>query len=467
MRAYISWFGGAAVAAAVVLALPAQTAGFTRPWENPANALVIDAYEYNPIDWHELAKDKRIAGFINKASDGLPPKYRCSGGETEKRLCSALWKRYSVAKELYHTRRMMAKSLGMLWGAYHLGRPGNPIDQANHFIDFAQPGPDDLIALDIEDNSDEWMSLEDAEIFVRHIHARLGRWPVLYTNGNTSRHIADNRDAYPVLSRLNLWYARYKPAIGDHFPKGNWTGYALWQFATQVNCSRRSCPYRPPGTPDDIDVNVAAMTRGELQKAWPFPDLVPVQDPPSGEDGVRVSATVPPPAGERVPLPLSRERALNDGARVRFARAVLAPMKDRLAASYRMMAAAAPLPRSAESPAPAGPSIIAAAYAPMGSRDKAREMLDRMATGSISAKLAAGTAQRFAPGRPATARRPLAFLGHVPAHLRPRDIAFRPAMAGGLPLLDINLAGISMSGAERPETAAKRIGPDLPAKLAP
>lgn len=467
MRADFSWFGGAALAAAMALTLPAQAAGFTRPWENPANALVIDAYEYNPIDWRELATDKRIAGFINKASDGLPPKYRCTGGETEKKLCSALWKRYSVARELYHTRRMMAKSLGMLWGAYHLGRPGNPIDQANHFIDFAEPGPDDLIALDIEDNSDEWMSLEDAEVFARHIHARLGRWPVLYTNGNTSRHIADNRDAYPVLSRLNLWYARYKPAIGDHFPKGNWTGYALWQFATQVNCSRRSCPYRPPGTPDDIDVNVAAMTRGELEKAWPFAGLVPVQDTPSGGEDVQVSDATPPPAGERVPLPLSRESALNEGARVRFARAVLAPLKDRLAASYRLMGAAAPLPRLRDNTPPAGPSILAAAYAPMGSRDKAREMLDRMATGSIAAMRSAGVAQRFAPGRPSSVTRPAAFLGHVPAHLKPRGIAPWRGTAGGLGLVDVSLSGDAAPGAEPPEMPASEGERDGRALLAP
>ena len=32
---------------------------------------MIDAYEYNPIDWQKLVTDKRIVGFINKASDGL------------------------------------------------------------------------------------------------------------------------------------------------------------------------------------------------------------------------------------------------------------------------------------------------------------------------------------------------------------------------------------------------------------
>jgi GH25 family lysozyme M1 (1,4-beta-N-acetylmuramidase) len=285
----------AAALALAGLAAAASASDFSEPWERSDRALVIDAYEYNEIDWQKLATDKRIAGFIGKGSDGLPPAYRCSGDETEEALCSALWKRYSVAKELFHTRKAMAKSLGLKWGAYHLGRPGNPIEQANHFIDFAEPGPDDLVAIDIEDNDPEkWMSLEDAEEFARHIKRRIGRFPVLYINGNTAQYIADNREKYPLLSRLPLWYARYKSEIGMHFPKGNWENYALWQFVSQINCNKRSCPYRPPGTNYDIDVNVAAMDVEELREAWPFDALI---DAPTD-----LIASVPVPTPRSVAL---------------------------------------------------------------------------------------------------------------------------------------------------------------------
>lgn len=281
----------------------ADSHDFSEPWKRTDRALVIDAYEYNPIDWQKLVDDKRIVGFINKGSDGLSPPYKCSGSETEERLCKALWKRHAVARELFHTRRTIAKALGLKWGAYHLGRPGNPIDQANNFIDFAEPGADDLIALDIEDNDPKkWMSLSDAESFARHIYARLGRWPVLYTNGSTALHIAENRDRYRVLSRLPLWYARYKPAIGLHFPKGNWQSYALWQFSAGTNCDSRSCPYRVPGTPLDIDVNVASMNATELRAAWPFSHLVDEIDHPPRET-----------VAETVPLPVSRRAALEGG----------------------------------------------------------------------------------------------------------------------------------------------------------
>ncbi|WP_454015248.1 glycoside hydrolase family 25 protein [Aquamicrobium terrae] len=296
----------------------ASASDFVEPWKNPERALVIDAYEYNPIDWPALVSDKRIVGFINKASDGLPPAYACSGGETEFRLCKALWKRHAVARELFLTRRTLAKALGLKWGAYHLARPGNPVEQADNFIDFAQPAPDDLLALDIEDNDPEkWMSLEDAEEFVRQVHRRAGRFPILYTNGMTARHIAEHRDRYRLLSRLPLWYARYKPEIDTHFPKGNWHGYALWQFSAQANCGKRLCPYRVPGTPDDIDVNVAPMTAAELRGRWPFGALI----------------DVPADYLASVPLPIPREAALKGDFTVTYAAVAAPPTADELTAA--------------------------------------------------------------------------------------------------------------------------------------
>ena len=271
-----------AVCSQVHLSLPASAeTTFQRPWAANHRALVLDAYEYNEIDLSTIVKNKRIAGFIHKGSDGLPPVWGCktAKNETELTLCKKDWKVYSVAKELYKTRRALAKALGLKWGAYHLGRQGNPIYQANHFIDFTDPQPDELIALDIEDIDPQFMSLKDAEEFARHIKRRLNRYPVLYVNGSTAKYIAERRDEYPLLSRLQLWYARYKPEIDEHFPKGNWDNYALWQFASNINCSKASCPYRIAGANNDIDVNVADMSVAELRKVWPLDGLVDIKDP--------------------------------------------------------------------------------------------------------------------------------------------------------------------------------------------
>ncbi|WP_342587343.1 glycoside hydrolase family 25 protein [Consotaella salsifontis] len=262
----------------VFAAAPAE-ADYNKPWKQDDRALVIDAYEFNPIDWKELTADKRIAGFINKASDGLPPEWNCSGKSgDEELLCKNRWWKYSVTKELYMTRREMAKTLGLKWGAYHLGRPGNPREQADHFVDFAEPAPDELIALDIEDNTSDWMSLADAEIFANQIKIRLGRYPVLYTNGSTAKWIAEHKADYPLLSRLPLWYARYREDITGLFPTDTWPTYALWQFSSMHNCNAKSCPYRVKGAKNDIDVNVASLDVEGLKAAWPFNDLVDRQD---------------------------------------------------------------------------------------------------------------------------------------------------------------------------------------------
>ena len=266
---------------ATLASAPARGAD-TEPWKDRSTALVIDAYELNIIEWDRLVTNKRVAGFISKASDGLPEVYDCRKphrGDSANH-CKTMWRKYAVSRELYQTRRMLAKAHGMLWGAYHLARPGNPIDQANHFLDYAKPSEDEMMVLDLEGlDTSQFMSLDDAEAFARHIKARTGRYPVLYTNHITARHIAARRENYRLLSRLPLWYARYRPDIRGVFPMGNWESYLLWQFSSASNCGGRSCPMRIEGTLDDIDVNTAPMTAAALATVWRQGGLVPERPP--------------------------------------------------------------------------------------------------------------------------------------------------------------------------------------------
>lgn len=283
-----------AILSFLILADLAFASDFYRPWRHSSNALILDAYELNAINWKEVIKNKRIAGFIGKASDGLTAEY-CADRKT---ICGAKWRKYAVTKELYHTRRHLAKALGLKWGAYHLGRAKNPEQQALHFLKFANPQKDEAIILDIESiEDDRFMNLEEAEKFAKYIYKKIGRYPMLYVNHKSAGFIADNRKEYPLLSRLKLWYARYKDDIRDVFPMGNWDGYTLWQFAYGGNCSKKSCPYRVNGTPRDIDVNVATVSVAEIKKAWPFDGLV-AEKP--YEDEVMVMAKL---AGNKIEYP--------------------------------------------------------------------------------------------------------------------------------------------------------------------
>ena len=283
------------VVLAFALVLPAG-AEMVRPWKKPDYALVLDAYELNALNWERIVKDKRIAGFIGKASDGLPQQY-CADRET---LCGAQWRKYSVSRELYHTRRVLAKALGLKWGSYHLGRAGNPELQALHYVQYANPQSDEIIVLDIEDYEDsQFMSLEEAERFVEALYARLDRYPLLYINHRTALKIAENRAEYPLLSRLRLWYARYKEDIGGVFPMGNWDGYTLWQFAYGGNCNRKACPYRVDGAPHNIDVNVAPLSVSALKAAWPLNGLHDEKPIVADTGSVLTANTVEDPESEK------------------------------------------------------------------------------------------------------------------------------------------------------------------------
>ncbi len=331
----------AAISASLFATFAFAGTPFSEPWRDQNRALVIDAYEHNSIDWAKLSTEKRVVGFINKATDGDGEPWNCTDADTSLEVCRLKFRRYFVAQELYQTRRMLAKAMGLKWGSYHLGRKGNPIAQADHYLDMAKPTDDEIMALDIEGLEDKWMSLEDAQRFVVRIHDKTGRWPMLYVNGSTAKHIADNRADYRILSRLNLWYARFSPEIEGHFPKGNWDKYDIWQFSATPNCNDRRCPQRIPGTPNDIDVNVADMTPDALRAAWPMDDLLPekplpVQPVEVGEPMLVAAATdkpaqaveplLPKPAIEEaaiagvelVPLPSSAPRKTNERPKTIF-----------------------------------------------------------------------------------------------------------------------------------------------------
>ena len=288
----------------------AQAGDYNSPWRDKSKGLVIDAYDKNDIDWISMVKDKRIVGFIGKASDGMPAPYGCSSHKNTAifKLCRRTWDNYALKQKLFNSRRIIAKSLGLKWGSYHLGRRGNPVAQAYHYLQFADPKPDDLIALDIEHGTgDKWISLADAEIFVDYIKKRLGRYPILYTNHSTAQTIAANRDKYPILSRLKLWYPRYRSDIRGAFPMGNWDSYELWQFSSNINCKKKSCLYRPPGTPRDIDVNVSKLSVAALRKAWPFEGIWPQKIAPKALPDIIVAKSVDHSTFTAVVIPIEED----------------------------------------------------------------------------------------------------------------------------------------------------------------
>ena len=231
------------------LAVHAQSLSFSEPWKNPSVALAIDPYEKNEIVWDELARDTRVVAIIHRATIG------------------------DRADRLYDERKIEAKKRGYKWGAYHLGRPGDAIKQADFFLETVQPDKDDLIALDLEStDATKDMSLKDARSFIKRIKEKTGRYPLVYANNEVTKAISEQFGADEIFAKTRLWYARFKRNVTD-FPRGTWTTYTLWQFSSEQNCSpanRAACLYTVPGTEYDMDVDVFNGTIAELKSMWPF-----------------------------------------------------------------------------------------------------------------------------------------------------------------------------------------------------
>ena len=227
----------------------AQSPEFSEPWKNPNSALAIDPYEKNDIDWEALATDKRVVAIIHRATIG------------------------DRADRKYAERRDEAKKRGYKWGAYHFGKPGDPIKQADFFLDTVKPAADELIALDLESvDATKHMSFDEARAFIKRIREKTGRYPLIYANNEVTKAIADQYGVDDIFSKTRLWYARFKRSVTD-FPAGTWKSYTIWQFSSEQNCNpenRPVCLYTVPGTEYDMDVDVYNGTIEELRSKWPF-----------------------------------------------------------------------------------------------------------------------------------------------------------------------------------------------------
>lgn len=239
MRTVVLMFG-------MAISMGSPAGEFDHPWLDPDATLIIDPFHANTIDWVKLATEPRVVAIIHKSTIG-----------TDK------------IDPAYFERKREAKQRGYLWGSYHWGVAGNPVGQADFYIDRVNPAADELIALDLEDaTSTKLMNADEALLFIRRVKERVGRFPILYTNHSSAVLISGKfRDS--DFSHTPLWYARFKGTV-NNFPKGVWPTYTLWQFSSEIK------PQLPvPGTRSDMDINVFNGPVGKLKAEWPLTKAVP------------------------------------------------------------------------------------------------------------------------------------------------------------------------------------------------
>lgn len=165
---------------------------------------VIDVSHHNDrIDFNKV-KNAGIKAIIHKATQGI-----------------------SYRDPKYGKRKSEAESRNLLWGAYHFGTNHNGTAQAEHFLKTVDCGCGNkypILALDIEENGGNTMSLTNAEAFVEHIKEKTGKCPLIY-GGYYLKQIVSKKST--VLTSCPLWLSQYsnQPSM----PQG-WSDFTLWQY---------------------------------------------------------------------------------------------------------------------------------------------------------------------------------------------------------------------------------------------
>ena len=204
------------------------------------NPVIVDLSHFDNVkDW-DAVKNFGILGVINKATEGP--------GLTDK---------------TYAIRRKPASDHGILYGAYHFIRPGDPIAQADHFLEVALnvEQPDELLlALDHEDQG---VPLDNAKRWLKRVFDKTGRMPVLYSGFLIKQQLGHGRDDF--LARHRLWLSHFS---SHPVCPPNWDAPWIIQFTGD---GVGPGPHQVPGIEigGGIDLNHFGRTPAELKVEWP------------------------------------------------------------------------------------------------------------------------------------------------------------------------------------------------------
>lgn len=202
------------------------------------DTIFLDAYYNNTIPSFQQARDAGLRAVIHKCSEGM-----------------------TFTDPLYAKRKIEVTTLGMLWGAYHFGRSGQAVQQADRFLSLVGNDPSTLLCLDLERALDgKIMPLVDAELFAARIKEKTGRLPVIYTAKWVMDIINPTKRISPLFE-CPLWVASYNTT--PTLPYG-WKTYTLWQY---TNGNSGPLPHTLPGLGRN-DLDVYNGTLDEMKAFW-------------------------------------------------------------------------------------------------------------------------------------------------------------------------------------------------------
>src|SRR5262249_42107986 len=150
---------------------------------DPLN-VVIDLSHYNEVTSFPDIKAGGIVGVIHKATQGLDdrdPKYRL---HRERAIAACVW-----------------------GGDFPVGAHTDAGARPRFFLSVVDPGPQDLLALDFEQNGEDTMTLAQAEQFVTEVFRETGRYPGFYSDSLVGSLLSEGVNE--TLRQCWFWRAEY------------------------------------------------------------------------------------------------------------------------------------------------------------------------------------------------------------------------------------------------------------------
>lgn len=163
----------------------------------------------------------------------------------------------------YTSRKELAKSVGLLWGAYHFGENADAEVQAEWFSSCANLSEEDLAVLDFEEYKDQ-MTLDQARIFITKMAApscRM-RYPVLYSGAYFINELLGDKPIDSCLANCPLWIAQYNNKEIKVPP--TWQDWTMWQYTDGTDGNQ---PHYTDGV-GNCDRNIFNGDAIDLVKMW-------------------------------------------------------------------------------------------------------------------------------------------------------------------------------------------------------
>src|SRR5262249_3540677 len=203
------------------------------------NPVIVDLSHFDDVtDWDQV-KDFGILGVINKATEGT-----------------------GVVDKTYKVRRQPTTDHDILYGAYHFLRPGDPDDQADHFLDVALSVSDPDSILLALDHEDPHVSLDNAKQWLQRVFDKTGRRAVLYSGFLIKQQLGNGND--PFLAQHRLWLSHFS---NNPVCPPNWDAPWIIQFTGD---GKGPGPHEVPGITIEggIDLNHYGGSADQLKQEW-------------------------------------------------------------------------------------------------------------------------------------------------------------------------------------------------------